>query len=293
MSAHERLMTVKLNISSYDGKKIDRRASSAVEKEFGLKPKDSKAGEYKANLFLGADKELRDIDRAINALRAFHYSQTFRWEANEQLLACENFQNYYDFTSRMKALIEQRVETFAGVYDQRVGEALSNRGGLAAPADYPTKAEMLARYSVGIQFGALDSPEDLRLKIQPEHLAALKSQVEEALTSKLTGAMANMAERLQTLVTAAKDQLFKTPATGRYHASWQQNLQEFVGAARGLNLSGDEKLEGLFDSIEDLCKEDPELLKESLPHREAAAQKAQSIFDAMSGIFGGSSPDQK
>lgn len=285
-SLRKRAIKVKLNISAWKGKKLDHSVEGEVARAHNVK---GKAGEFKGNLFPSCREELDAILEAETALRGLYYARTRRWNDNEQVIPSELFMPFVEEMSQLQALFEQRVETFLNVYDERVAQALLNRGSLASQADYPTLAEVREKFGVRLQFFPLEDSGDFRLDIPEEAEEKLIKQLDEGIESRIQECMADSKDRLIKCLQNALQNLNKVKGSGRYRGEWYQNLQDVLAFAEGFNFADDPEYAEVVRKAKDaLAYMDPEAIEddsEGQGSRLQAAKAVQKIMDDMSSFF--------
>jgi len=296
MGLRERASKVRLNVSTYKGTKIERRVAQEVADLHDVK---GKSGTFKANLFPGCDDEIKALNQAESAIRDFHYDTTFEWQRGVRLLPSEYFLKYQERMGVLRGIYEQRADTLLNVWDERVEQAMLNRGTLANRGDYPSKERVSA--TVRVNISPLEDPNDWRLKVGDEAVqkavdAATIAASAEARAEQdklLTEGMTKVWERFGKVLENAKRNLQVTKGTGRYRDEWVENLSQFLEVVDGLNLTDDPKLKDLAEKTRKVMDEiDPEAIEddgEREGEREKASEQVESIFDQMSALF---TPDE-
>lgn len=287
MSLRKRAIKVKLNISAWKGMKKDSQVEGEVAAAHKIK---GKAGKWQGNLFPACDEELKMILDAETALRGLYYSKTRKWNDNEQILTSEQFLPFVEEMSKLRGLFEQRVDTFLNVYDERVEQAMQNRGSLASRIDYPTKDEVKEKFEVRLQFFPLEDSGDFRLEIPEEAEEKLVKQLDEGVAERLQECMKDSKERLVKALQNALINLNKVKGSGRYRGEWYTNLQELLEVAESFNLADDaeyseavKKVKDAFAYMDEEAIEEDSLCEGS---RKQAANAVQKIMDDMSSFFG-------
>lgn len=287
MSLRKRAIKVKLNISAWKGYQKDAGVESEVAEAHKIK---GKAGKWQGNLFPGCDEELKSVLDAETALRGFYYGNTRKWNDNEQVIPSQAFMPFVEKMSKLKGLFEQRFDTFENVYEDRVAQALLNRGTLASPADYPSKASLRTKYNVRLQFFPLEDSGDFRLDIPDEETEKLVKQLDEGVSERLKEAMKDSKDRLLKCLQNSLMNLNKVKGSGRYRGEWYENLKELLEVADAFNLSNDGDYSTAVNKVKDAFSlMDPDAIEEDAEGqgaRKDAADAVQKIMDTMSGYFG-------
>ena len=256
-----------------------------------------KAGTFKANLFPGCDEEIKALNQAESAIRDFHYDTTFEWERGVRLLPSEGFLPYQTRMGVLRGIYEQRLDALLTVWDERVAQALTNRGTLANKGDYPSKDQVAKGCEVRVSISPLADAKDWRLKVEDESMQKAIDEATETATAEavkeqdalLEAGMVKVWERFGKLLTNAKRNLQVTKGSGRYRDEWVDNLGQFLEVVDGLNLKSDPKLKELAEKARETMSEiDPEAVEEDSEREGARAQaseKVEAIFDQMSALF--------
>jgi hypothetical protein len=294
MGLRERATKVRLSVSTYKGTKIESRVAREVADLHDVK---GKAGTFKANLFPGCDEEIKALNQAESAIRDFHYDTTFEWERGVRLLPSEGFLPYQTRMGVLRGIYEQRLDALLSVWDERVAQALMNRGSLANKGDYPSLDQVKKACEVRLSISPLADAKDWRLKVEDEAMQKAIDEATEAATAEavreqdalLETGMEKVWGRFEKLLSNAKRNLQVTKGTGRYRDEWVENLGQFLEVVDGLNLKNDPKLKDLAAKAREAMAEiDPEAVEEDSEREGARAQaseKVESIMDQMSALF--------
>ena len=178
-------------------------------------------------------------------------------------------------------------------YDNAVSKARTILGDAFDESDYPSRDEILAKYSLSKKIRNLPSGDDLRVSLPQAKLDRMKADIENDVTSSLEGAMQSVHERVAETLAHLIEKLTdfgvdaKTgKATGVFRDSTVTNLTDLASILPSLNLTGDPKLteasNSLLTQLRDL---DPEKIRNSESHRKDVVSKARDVADKLSGFF--------
>lgn len=278
-------MLVDLQLRSWSGKKTDRTASDEL---IVSKQATADSGAFVKNLLASAGQELKLVHKLGSSLRAFVYARTLPWTATsdgarrgERLLATSEAMKFLSDLNSIKREYDASVVQLAGVWDQRVKEALRNLGALANEADYPSAGELPSMFSVTVDikpvpavgdYSRLNVPAELAQALGDRHIAMAEQQV--------ANAMADLRERLVEELERMNTQLGKHGAgeKTRLYESLITNLQGVVDLARTMNVKGSTRLNDLADKIEaKLLRYPVDVYKNDVTRAAAAATEAQQL----------------
>jgi len=147
-------MLVDLYISTYSGRKQDRRTQEEVTASKGANSKQA-ASVYK-NLFANC-KELDDITKFQAKVRSEHYRLTMPWSDNGSRLLPTGLLQEYQATimGKHKAEFDQLVGKFLDKYDTLVAAAAFQIGTLFDRSEYLTRDQVARRFTMETSFSPL------------------------------------------------------------------------------------------------------------------------------------------
>ena len=128
-------MLVDLNMSTWTGRKLDKKVSDEIDVSKGTK---AKAGNYNKKLLAGSDK-LEQIQKVITAVRTWHYQQTLPWsDGGSRLLPMANFFDYKQTLNNFEKQFYDAVDSFIVEYPQLVSSSAFTPGGMFDRNEYPS-----------------------------------------------------------------------------------------------------------------------------------------------------------
>ena len=159
--------------------------------------------------------------------------------------------------------------------------------------DYPSKDDILSRYSIHLEEASLPVAGDLRVSLPQEKLDALREQVETQLQSRIEDAMQSLHERLTDTLKHLIDRLdaFGVDAksgksVGVFRDSTVKNLNELIELLPLMNIAGDARIATSTDELHaQLRNLNPEALRQNEGHRQDVSKKAKSIMAKMAGFY--------
>ena len=218
---------------------------------------------------------------------------TIPWGNGVRLLPVELLDQFEREVEHHQDRWDENRRELGREYESSVSQAAKVLGDAFKASDYPSKDEILAKYSLSKKIMPLPDANDLRVALPQAKLDSMKADIEADITSSLEGAMQKVHERVTETLAHLIDKLSdfgvdaKTgKATGVFRDSTVTNLTELAGILPSLNLTGDPKLtevsNALLTQLRDL---DPEKIRNSESHRNDVVSKAKDVADKLSGFF--------
>ena len=215
------------------------------------------------------------------------------WAAGEYLLNVDLLDQFEREWEKHEDRWNANLKELGNEYDNAVSKARTILGEAFDESDYPSRDEILAKYSLSKKIRNLPSGDDLRVALPQAKLDRMKADIENDVTSSLEGAMQSVHERVAETLAHLIEKLndfgvdAKTgKATGVFRDSTVTNLTDLASILPSLNLTGDPKLteasNALLTQLRDL---DPEKIRNSESHRKDVVSKARDVADKLSGFF--------
>ena len=215
------------------------------------------------------------------------------WAAGEYLLNVDLLDQFEREWEKHEDRWNANLKELGNEYDNAVSKARTILGDAFDESDYPSRDEILAKYSLSKKIRNLPSGDDLRVALPQAKLDRMKADIESDVTSSLEGAMQSVHERVADTLAHLIEKLndfgvdAKTgKATGVFRDSTVTNLTDLASILPSLNLTGDPKLteasNSLLTQLRDL---DPEKIRNSESHRKDVVSKARDVADKLSGFF--------
>ena len=218
---------------------------------------------------------------------------TIPWGNGVRLLPIELLDQFEREFEQHQDRWDENLRELGREYESSVSQAAKVLGDAFKASDYPSKDEILAKYSLSKKIMPLPDANDLRVALPQAKLDSIKADIEADITSSLEGAMQKVHERVTETLAHLIDKLSdfgvdaKTgKATGVFRDSTVTNLTDLASILPSLNLTGDPKLtevsNALLTQLRDL---DPEKIRNSESHRNDVGSKAKDVADKLSGFF--------
>lgn len=235
------------------------------------------------------------IKKAEAAARATHKELTVAWtDGGARLLPGLAFHDYQTRMGQHRDDHEAAVDAFVAEYEELKAEARIKAGGLYNEADYPTAAEVQAKFVFETELSALDATGDIRVAMGEDERKALQEQVTRRVEARLANAMTEVYQRLFDVVSHMADRLraYK-PKTGDddkvenpFRDATLKNVQHIVDLLPKLNVTADPELDKLAAEVrQNLLEADAATLRKDDDRRAQVAAEADKILTAMSGMM--------
>lgn len=251
MSIQNASMLIDLNISTWTGRKLDKRVSEEIDHAKGTKVK---AGNYNKQLLAGADK-LAEVQKIVGQIRTWHYEQTLPWsDGGSRLLPMKNFFDYKNTLTSLEQEFEAAVRDFLQEYPQLVSNSAFALGALFDRGEYPDVEDIEHKFKFRYAFMPLPEAGDFRVDCGDTVKQELEAQYKEFYDNKLKEAMTDMWNRLHETLTHMSDKLSNSEQprklkngeevhTKIFRDSMVENAVELCGLLTKLNVSNDTQLE--------------------------------------------------
>jgi hypothetical protein len=275
---------VRVSISQWSPRKLDRKASRAAREEAGA---SDKAG-VKVYKTLMAAEALEAVSSIAGEARAEHRNRTVPWQYDGPgCITADGYQDYVDAMAKYKADFERAVKVFLNCYDSERAAAPANLGALYNEADYPSLAEVAAKFSFETAADPLPQSADFRVAgLTVSQTAAIKARIDanriaalEAARQSAWDRIVERVEKMQTKLREYKPAEGKNKAEGVFRDSLVSNVQELINVLPSLNVTNDPDLTAIATRLQtELCAFTAAELRESDAARAKVASNAEQML---------------
>jgi hypothetical protein len=274
-------MLVTLNISTYSGRKQDRRTQDEVTTAKGSG--STRAASVYKNLFADC-AELDAITKFQARARMRHYQMTLPWDdMGARLLPTASFMEYTDDMRKYQEEFDRLVDVFLDKYDTLVAAAAFKLGTLFDRTEYPERSTIARRFKFELTHIPLPTAGDFRLDIESEVQNKLMRDYDARLQSQVSAAQQDAWTRVYDVLSRLKDRLTLDENGKRktFHDTTVTNAQELCNALTQLNITKDPALEKARQQLEDaMVGIDPKELRKEESVRLMTLQKVSATLDA-------------
>jgi len=232
---------IDLSISTWTGRKLDKRASNDVTAQ-------NNAAKGVANVhkkLLGDCAELDAVQKFAANARNAHYAMTMPWsDLGMRLCPTKKYidSNGYERTmTELQTEFFRLTEAFLSAYDWEIQNAQLKLGALFSSDDYPSRDSLAAKFK--FRFVAIPLPDagDWRLDIGNEAATAMREQYEKFYGDQLREAMADVWKRAHEALTKMSERLDYADDTTKkvFRDTLVTNVQEIVDLLDTMNITAD------------------------------------------------------
>ena len=166
-------MLCELSISTWTGRKKDKRASEQVTSD-----NNASAGVANVSKKLLADcAELVAIQKLTANIRNMHYGMTMPWsDTGLRLLPTAQYFKYHEQMTAMQNEYESLVDTFLRDYDNEIINAQLKLGDLFDPFEYPTAESLRAKFGFRLSYIPLPDAGDFRIDVGNEATEQIRTE---------------------------------------------------------------------------------------------------------------------
>lgn len=248
---------VDVNISTWTGRKMDKKVSSEIDLAKNTK---TKGGNYHKHLLAGTHK-LEELQKLVAAVRVWHYNQTLPWsDSGARLLPMKNFFDYKAALNNFERQFDEAVTEFLAEYPTLVSAAAFQLGDLFDASEYPDADSLVDKFKFRYVFAPVPEAGDFRIDVAEEGKQELRTQYEKFYQEKLGSAVKDAWDRLHECVLHMSEKLANAPTprdtkdgpnhTQIFRDSLVSNANELCGLLSKLNVTNDPKLEQARQALE-------------------------------------------
>jgi hypothetical protein len=283
------LIVVRLSISQWYPRKFDKKASDELARLHGAQ---SAAEIGRFNKILIDLDSIRPLQRALRELQLQHYAMTAPW--NDDGVRVLPSRLYFDYTQMVREhreKIQVYINDFAHNEYARQRELARDRlNGLFNEDDYPPASEIAGRFGVSVRFEPTPNPDDVRLWGIGGDAEQIANDVREEMNRTVLESQQHVVD---SVVTRAKQfvervRKYDSGEAKAFRDSAITNVREICTTVlRGLNITGDAKLESLAKELEAAMTIEPDALRHSETARETKTAEVEAILKKFGGLTGG------
>lgn len=275
MSINEKALLVKLSVSQWYNRAIDRKVTDEIAQRYEVTEQEDK---YVKTLLPRV--AVRNIQRAISDLRTFHYANTLPWQDDSvRILSSGNFFQYQQGIAARRAKLDEVVAEFVSNYPKWLDHARKTKKGLFDETQYPTASGISDHYKVNVTFLPFPNVADFRVDIDGKELEQIKAQTAQALTEALSSANQNLIDRLYERVYLLYSALNDPEKVFRDNTV--TSIVETADLVERLNVTGDVRVASAVNASRTALQDvHPDMLRSSPDFRNKVALRAAELLTA-------------
>lgn len=281
MSLASSAVLVELNISSWSGRKLDRKVTDELTQDKGAR-KD--AARVNKNLFAGSNK-LERVNSFVAATRKEYTDMTLPWATTgARLLPTKQLFTVLEWATLKETEFSDMVNQFLTEYSALISAQAVRLGTMFDASEYPTTHELRSKFRFAHTLLPMSEAGDFRIDVEEETKQELQQQYAKVFAQRTDEIRRDLWNRLYETVGHLRDKcaLDKTI----FRASTLENALELCSLLTRLNVTGDTDLEERRQDLENaLCGVDTEGLRKDERVRHSTKTAMDALLEKMKGFL--------
>ena len=276
MSISSSAVLVRLSISTWTGRKIDKHQSENVSAATGA---DKKAGKYIKDTMVGST-HVSQLNKFANNSRNEYTIRTLPWDdMGDRILTTRLLLPFKaDFNGKRTEFLRRR-DYICDNYEALKETSANYLGAMYNPEDYPLVDAVYAKYDWRLTVKTVPDSGHLYLDLPAEDMEELRASLEAENQEKTKHAMDAAWHRMHKMLAGMSDKLTETDDKKRFYDSFVSNPKDLCDMLQHLNITNDPELERARVMLErTITGADIDVIKESPAIREDMKTKVDSIL---------------
>ena len=273
-------MLCELSISTWTGRKKDKRASEQVTSD-----NNASAGVANVSKKLLADcAELVAIQKLTANIRNMHYGMTMpRSDTGLRLLPTAQYFKYHEQMTAMQNEYESLVDTFLRDYDNEIINAQLKLGDLFDPFEYPTAESLRAKFGFRLSYIPLPDAGDFRIDVGNEATEQIRTEYQSYYSRQLESAMNDVWHRAYEALSRMSERLDYTDDNKKiFRDTLVSNVTDMVELLNVCNVTGDSQMSAMANKLDEALRGiTPDALREDQMLR---AETKRTVDDAIKAL---------
>ena len=243
-------MLVEVNISSWAGRKKDKRASTKVTED--AHAKKGVANVYKQ--LLGDCDELSALRGCVTSARNMHSNMTMPWSnSGLRLLPTAQYFNYSEAMSQMQNEFENLKNKFLTAYNDTVVDVQLELGTLFLREDYPTVESLNSKFAFRINYMPLPDVGDFRVDVSNDALQEMRKEYSDFYNKQYNTAMNDVWTRLHKALTNMSERLDYGSKEDKkvFRDTLVGNVTDMIELLRVCNVTQSTQMSDMANKLED------------------------------------------
>ena len=274
-------MLVELSISTWTGRKLDKRASQDVTAQ-------NHADTGIANVhkkLLGNCDELTAVQKFTANVRNLHYGMTMPWsDTGLRLLPTAQYFRYHEAMTEVQNEYDRMVQVFLDSYDWAIAHAQAKLGALFNPSDYPSTESIASKFRFRFSYIPLPDAGDFRIDVGNEATEQVRTHYQTYYADQLQTAMQDVWERAYKALTKMSERLDYADHEQKkvFRDTLVSNVLDIVELLDVCNVTGDSQMSALRIRLDDALRGvTPDALREDGYLR---AETKKAVDDAIKSL---------
>ena len=246
-------MLVELSISTWTGRKLDKRASQDV-----IARNNADAGIANVHKkLLGNCDELTAVQKFTANVRNLHYGMTMPWsDTGLRLLPTAQYMKYHAAMTDVQNEYERMVQTFLDAYDWAITQSQAKLGDMFDPADYPSTDSIASKFRFRFSYIPLPDAGDFRIDIGNEGNELVRSHYQSYYAEQLKSAMDDVWQRAYKALSKMSERLDYADHEQKkvFRDTLVSNVTDMVELLNVCNVTGDSQMAALAMKLDDTLR---------------------------------------
>jgi hypothetical protein len=246
-------MLVELSISTWTGRKLDKRASQDVTTRHHA---DAGIANVHKKL-LGNCDELTAVQKFTANVRNLHYGMTMPWsDTGLRLLPTAQYFKYHQAMTEVQNEYERMVQTFLDAYDWAIAQSQAKLGDMFDPADYPSTDSIASKFRFRFSYIPLPDAGDFRIDIGNEGNELVREHYQSYYADQLKTAMDDVWQRAYKALSKMSERLDYADHEQKkvFRDTLVSNVTDMVELLNVCNVTGDSQMAALAMKLDDTLR---------------------------------------
>ena len=274
-------MLCELSISTWTGRKKDKRASEEVTTS-----NKASAGVANVSKKLLADcAELMAIQKLTANIRNMHYNMTMPWsDTGLRLLPTAQYFKYHEQMTAMQHEYNSLVDTFLRDYDNEIINAQLKLGDLFDPFEYPTVDSLRHKFGFRLSYIPLPDAGDFRIDVGNEATDQIRTEYQSYYSRQLENAMNDVWQRAYDALSRMSERLDYQDNENKkiFRDTLVSNVTDMVELLHVCNVTGDSQMSALANQLDETLRGvTPDALREDAYLRAETKRTVDQVIQSL------------
>jgi len=246
-------MLVELSISTWTGRKLDKKASNDV---ILANHAEKGAGGFHKKL-LGDCDELTAVQKFTANVRNLHYGMTMPWsDTGLRLLPTAQYMKYHTAMTEVQNEYERMVTSFLDTYDWAISQAQAKLGDLFNHAEYPSHDAIASKFRFRFNYIPLPDAGDFRIDIGQQGNDMVRNHYQTYYQEQYRTAMNDVWQRAYKALSKMSERLDYADHEQKkvFRDTLVSNVIDMVELLNVCNVTGDSQMSALAMKLDDALR---------------------------------------
>ena len=274
-------MLVEVNISKWEGRKLDKKASAEVTHNHNAN--SGIANVHKK--LLGDCQELDTIKKFVSNARNIHYAMTLPWsKSGLQLIPTSLYFKYNKQMSELQQEFHRLCDNFFAIYEQSIVDAKDKLGTLFHADNYPSLESIRSKFKWSMNYIPLPESGDFRIDIGNEGLKEVQERYASFYEEQLSRSMNTAWHRLHDVLSRMSERLDYSGTEDKktFRDTLVTNVADVVDLLDHFNLTGNADMKLMKSNLDKALRGvTPDALREDSDLRQQTKQAVDKAIKAL------------